>query len=91
MVKCLKIKIYGRVQGVSFRYFAKQKADELGLCGWARNENDGAVYIEAEGEEEKLKQFLDYCRQGPRWARIEKVDYEYGEKLKKYKNFGYEF
>jgi len=74
MRKHLNIKIYGRVQGVLFRYSAKQKAKESGIKGFVRNELDGTVYIEAEGEEENLKQFLDWCHKGPFFASVKKVE-----------------
>lgn len=69
-MKHLDIKIYGQVQGVFFRYSAKEKADELKISGFARNEPDSAVYIEAEGEESRLNKFLEWCRQGPETAKI---------------------
>ncbi len=50
-MKNLIIKIYGDVQGVNFRFEAKLTADKLGVKGFVRNEADGSVYIEAEGEE----------------------------------------
>ena len=86
MKKHLNIKIFGQVQGVAFRYYSQGKAKALALTGFARNEPDGGVYLEAEGEEEKLKKFLEWCRQGPAWAKVEKVETEEGE-IKNYKNF----
>ena len=75
MLKHLNIKILGRVQGVFFRHSAKQKAEELNIKGFARNEPDGAVYIEAEGIEENLKQFLDWCHYGPLLASVKKLEF----------------
>jgi len=72
------IRIFGRVQGVGFRFQAKQQADTLGISGFVRNEDDGSVSIEAEGEEEQMEQFIEWCRRGPRYARVEKVDIEEG-------------
>lgn len=72
----VKIKIRGKVQGVLFRLSAKQKADELKIFGFAKNLDDGSVYIEAEGEKENLEKFLKWCHQGPILAKVEKVDYE---------------
>jgi acylphosphatase len=70
----MKITITGRVQGVSFRRHAKQQADRLGLQGFARNEPDGSVYIEAEGPENKLHEFLRWCKSGSPAAKVESVD-----------------
>lgn len=87
MINHLNIKIYGQVQGVFFRYSAKDKADGSGVTGFARNEPDGTVYIEAEGEKESLDKFLEWCQQGPGTATVRKVDFEYESEIKKFKNF----
>jgi len=67
------IVITGKVQGVFFRSTARRIANELGLTGFARNETDGSVYVEAEGDELQLKRFLDWCRKGPERAAVDKV------------------
>ncbi len=72
-MKTLHITVIGRVQGVWFRATAKEMADRLGLRGWARNTLDGSVEILAYGEEAALDQFVEWCRQGPPMAKIEKV------------------
>ncbi len=77
--KFLRIKIFGRVQGVFFRHTAKIKADESGLKGLARNEDDGSVYIEAEGDEKNLKRFLEWCKKGPPLANVERIEFSYGK------------
>ncbi len=87
MQKHLNVKISGRVQGVFFRYSAKRKAEKLDIMGFARNEPDGTVYIEAEGEEKTLKQFLAWCRKGPAFARVEKVESEFDPETKKFIDF----
>ena len=69
----------GKVQGVFFRALTKEKADELGITGFVRNEPDGCVYIEAEADEKILQQFMDWCRQGPSRARVEKMEVSEGE------------
>lgn len=86
IMKHLNIKIYGKVQMVLFRYSAKEKADELGIFGFARNEPDGTIYIEAEGEDSALRQFTEWCKQGPKSARVDKIEIKEGE-FKKFKNF----
>jgi len=86
-VKHLNIKVHGRVQGVFFRHSAKQKAKELDIKGFARNEPAGAVYIEAEGEEINLKQFLDWCHQGPSSASVKKVEFEFKSELQNFNDF----
>lgn len=74
MKKHLQIRVSGRVQGTLYRVTAQKKALELGITGFARNEADGSVYLEAEGEEEPLKKFVAWCRQGPPAAQVEKVE-----------------
>jgi acylphosphatase len=79
MVKNLKLRIFGDVQCVGFRYEAKIIAEKLGLKGFARNEDGGFVRVEAEGEEKDLKAFLEWCRKGPSSAKVEKIDVEFGD------------
>jgi len=79
MNKHFSIKVMGKVQGVFFRTLTKEKADELGITGFVRNEPDGCVYIEAEADEKILQQFVDWCRQGPPRARVEKMEVREGE------------
>jgi acylphosphatase len=86
-MKCLRLKIKGRVQGVWFRESTKQKADEFEICGWVQNSKDGSVIAEAEGEEEKLQNLIKWCHQGPEMARVEKVEVEEMSELRNYSNF----
>lgn len=87
MLKSVKINIYGKVQGVGFRYSALQKANELGVTGFVKNRGDGSVYIEADGEPEVLDKFVLWCKQGPSWSRVDDVkvvEIPYND----YKSFG---
>lgn len=83
----LIIKIHGQVQGVFFRYSAKEAAEKLNIDGFARNENNDSVYIEAEGEKENLEKFLQWCRQGPSGAKVEKIEFEFNNNIKGFKTF----
>lgn len=76
MVRHYNIKVYGRVQGVFFRASTKTKADEFNITGFVRNERDETVYIEAEGEEENLQKFIEWCKQGPKYAIVEQCEIE---------------
>ena len=89
MRKTLNIKIRGKVQGVFFRASTKEKADSLDIHGFVRNEPDGSVYIEAEGEEDKLLQFTEWCQHGPPHARVENCDVNEGIS-KAFSRFGIE-
>lgn len=74
MTKHFAIKIYCQVQGVFCRQSARQIADALHVTGFARNEPDGSVYIEIEGEAENLKQFIAWCHQGSKFTKVDKVE-----------------
>ena len=65
------IRVYGKVQGVFFRASARHHANLLEVTGFAQNENDGSVYIEAEGSEENLQLFIKWCREGPEVINLE--------------------
>lgn len=64
------LKIRGQVQGVSFRYYARQRAQSLGLRGWIRNAPDGSVEALAQGDEEAVKQFIKWAHEGPSMADV---------------------
>ncbi|MBA3648592.1 MAG: acylphosphatase [Chitinophagales bacterium] len=72
------IKVHGKVQGVFFRASARSQAEELGIKGTVKNEQDGSVFIEAEGDSESLRIFLEWCHKGPDRARVDKVEAEEG-------------
>ena len=84
--KHLDIKVTGKVQGVFYRASTKAVADQLGIKGFVKNEEDGSVYIEAEGDEPILELFLEWCNEGPERAQVEQVESNEGE-LKNYRNF----
>lgn len=66
--------ISGVVQGVGYRAFAERSARQLGVTGWARNQDDGGVEVHANGTVEQLDDFEARLRQGPRWAQVRAVD-----------------
>ncbi len=80
------MRIYGRVQGVGFRYYTQNEAVARQISGWIRNMPDGSVYIEAEGDKEQLEQFINWCETGPQWARVTDVEKQYVP-LKGYSGF----
>ena len=67
------LKVTGRVQGVSFRAWTREKARELGIAGWIRNCPDGSVEAHLEGEEEKVRWLIDLIGEGPPGSRVDKV------------------
>lgn len=64
---------YGRVQGVGFRYYAVQKANQIGLTGWVKNLYDGSVEMEVEGQEELIDQLIIFL-QNRTYIWIERID-----------------
>ncbi|MFA0752020.1 MAG: hypothetical protein SLRJCFUN_002423 [Candidatus Fervidibacter sp.] len=71
----LRAIVRGIVQGVGFRYFVVHHAHHIGgITGYVRNLRDGSVEVVAEGEKERLEQFLTYLRQGPSGAVVEGVE-----------------
>lgn len=69
----IHLEVRGRVQGVGFRWFIVEKAEQLELAGWVRNRPDGNVEIAAAGPPEALTKLETAARSGPRGARVEEV------------------
>ena len=74
MRTAVDVTVTGRVQGVSFRYYTREEATRLGVAGWVANEPDGTVSAHFEGESDAVDALVDWCRTGPRLARVERVD-----------------
>lgn len=68
-----RVEVSGAVQGVGFRWFAREAARRLDLAGWVRNRADGRVEIAVEGDEPLLEQFLRQVARGPNGAVVERV------------------
>jgi len=73
MTKAVGATVTGRVQGVSFRYYAVEQARSLGVTGWVRNEPDGSVALHAEGADDAVDALVEWCRSGPALARVRNV------------------
>lgn len=69
-----------------YRASAKAKALDLGVKGWVTNESDGSVLIEAEGTKDKIIDLIDWCKAGPKHARVDEVRKE-EVGVKHYKGF----
>ena len=79
--------VHGRVQGVSFRYYTKQRADSLGITGWVRNRPNRTVEVVAEGSKADMAEFVKFLKQGPPSARVDNVDLSEGEATGEFKTF----
>lgn len=91
MNKGIFLKIYGRVQMVMYRDSARRKAKKLDLVGWVMNQPDGTVELIAEGKEENLKQFIDWCYNGPILAKVNKIDINWQEATGQFKKFNIKY
>jgi acylphosphatase len=86
MTQRVTINVMGRVQGVGFRHHTLKKAKELNICGFVRNEYDGSVFIDAEGQEEDINLLIEWCKKGPAWSKVERIQVTENE-LMNYKDF----
>jgi acylphosphatase len=74
MADCRGFRVFGRVQGVWFRESTRQQAHRLAITGHAINCPDGSVEVVAFGSGEAISELLDWLRQGPEMARVERVE-----------------
>lgn len=86
MKKSIRLFITGSVQGIFFRQFIKDKADKIGVKGYARNLEDGRVEIFIEGNKDNVEQMLAFCKQGPQHAQIRSIE-EKQESFQDFKEF----
>lgn len=70
MTRTVRVRIEGRVQGVSFRDWMRGEARSLGLTGWVRNRRDGSLEATISGDPASIDDMLTRCRQGPPAARV---------------------
>lgn len=66
--------VWGKVQGVFYRQSAQERARQLDIKGFVQNKPNGSVYIEAEGREEALQDFVAWCKRGPASAVVSCVE-----------------
>lgn len=82
-MKAIRMKVKGRVQGVGFRYMTKMVADQIGVFGIVQNETDGSVYIEANGDSDKIDLFIAKIKQSPTPSgRVEDLQLEEDASIK---------
>jgi acylphosphatase len=69
-----RIVVHGLVQGVYFRDTTRRRAVTAGVAGWVRNRPDGTVEAVFEGDPAAVERLLDFCREGPRSAHVDRVE-----------------
>lgn len=89
-IERLHATVFGRVQGVSFRFYTRDTASGLGLTGWVANRYDGSVEVVAEGPRAALDQLLEFLQQGPSMAQVEQVQHEFFPATREFKYFAIE-
>lgn len=86
-----RVVVIGLVQGVAYRQSTQMKARQLGVGGWVRNLPDGSVEGWFEGDEENVQALIDWCKQGPSMARVDKALVERGEFTGRHTDFAIRF
>jgi len=79
--------VSGRVQGVFFRDFTRQQANNLGITGWVKNLPDGKVQIVAEGDKDKLLQLIEAVKVGPSSAKVKDCQIKWLEFSGEFRDF----
>jgi acylphosphatase len=69
-----RIVVHGRVQGVFFRDTTRRRASSRGVAGWVSNRPDGAVEAVFEGDPDAVRSMVEFVREGPRGAEVERVE-----------------
>lgn len=71
-----RLRIFGKVQGVGYRWHTQAKARELGVNGWVKNEPDGSVTAVVQGVDADVRQMIGWCLEGPTPARVDRLETE---------------
>jgi len=79
--------VRGWVQGVFFRSETQDEAMRHGVYGWVRNLPDGRVEAVFEGEQDKVDRLVEFCRRGPRGARVTQVDVSWEDYKGEFQDF----
>lgn len=83
----LQALVFGRVQGVNFRYYTQKQALTLGITGWVANRLDGSVQVVAEGPKEALQKLLAFLHRGAPSARVDRVMADWTEATGEFNRF----
>lgn len=89
--KRVQLLISGRVQGVGFRMSTRIKAKKLGITGWVKNLENGKVKAVAEGEKQKLEEFIKWARKGPFTAKVKDLEVNFKEHKGDFNKFSIEY
>ena len=84
---CANIMVKGTVQGVGFRYFVFHRATDLGLKGFVRNNSNGTVEIEIEGDKLIIEEFMKRVKVGPKTSSVTDMKIQWKEFKHQYSTF----
>ena len=87
MAATKQLRIFGRVQGVGFRYALQREALARGLAGWVRNRRDGSVEAVLQGEAVAVEALCAWARRGPPAARVERLEVQADDGEQRYAGF----
>jgi acylphosphatase len=73
-MKAVQVVVSGRVQGVGFRWSTRRAAERIGVAGWVRNREDGAVEAHIEGSEDRVAAMVSWLERGPAEANVTRVE-----------------
>lgn len=79
--------VKGKVQGVGFRAYVENAADELKLMGWVKNRGNGEVEVVVQGTPDTLKEFIEYLHEGSLLSSVEGVEVEWRDSSVTYSDF----
>lgn len=79
--------VFGRVQGVGFRFFTLQEAKQIGVTGYVKNREDGSVAVVAQGSEAQIQQLRLWLSKGPRTSQVERVIEQNYQTNKRFEQF----
>lgn len=83
----IQVTIYGNVQGVGFRYWAREQALTLNIKGLAKNETDGSVTVVGQGERKNLEKFLAICQSNPPAGKVVNVTVNWQKPKEQFDSF----
>jgi acylphosphatase len=72
-VRAIRAVVHGRVQGVFFRAYTRDKAYQLNLVGWVRNKRDGTVECQAQGSGQAINAFIEFLHEGSPSSHVNDV------------------
>lgn len=87
MKKHYNITIFGNVRNVGFRFCAMQRAYIDGVAGYIKYSKNNSIFIEVEGEDNQLQNFLTWCRKGPVGSKVENIEILETEQLNHFSSF----